>query len=55
MERQLRQQDPKIRLPWEPPRLELIGDLEEIVRGGGGKLSTAGADPGDIRKPPGSG
>ena len=43
------------RLPWQTPRLKLIGDLEEIVRGGVGKLSPAGSDPGDIRKPPGQG
>jgi hypothetical protein len=55
MERQTGQRDPKIRLPWEPPRLELIGDLEEIVRGGGGKLSPLAVDPGDPRKNPGHG
>ncbi len=54
MEKKIRQQDPKSRLPWETPRLELIGNLKEIVRGGGGKLSAPGADPGDIRKPSGN-
>jgi len=55
MERKKRQQYPKRRSEWVPPRLTRIGDLEEIVRGGGGKLSQAGADPGDVRKPKGSG
>lgn len=55
MEKQGNQENPKTRLKWEPPRLKRIGDLEEIVRGGGGKVSVAGQDPGDIRKPSGQG
>ena len=55
MEKPDSQQDPKTRLKWEQPKLERIGDLDEIVRGGGGKVSIAGKDPGDIRKPSGQG
>ena len=53
MGKKVRQQDPKSRSPWVAPQVKLIGDLKEIVRGGGGKISLAGADPGDIRKPSG--
>lgn len=39
--------------PWEPPRLTYLGHINEIVQGGGGKLSLSGGDPGDPRKPSG--
>ena len=55
MERQASQQDLENRLQWEPPTLELVGDLEEIVRGGGGKISAVSPDAGDPRKPSGQG
>lgn len=32
-----------------------LGDIRSVIRGGGGKLSTTGGDPGENRKPPGSG
>jgi hypothetical protein len=41
--------------PWEPMRLTYIGHVAEIIRGGGGKLSLSGSDPGDARKPSGGG
>jgi hypothetical protein len=40
---------------WEPPALTYIGDVADIVRAGGGKLSITGGDPGESRKPNGSG
>jgi hypothetical protein len=43
------------RRSWVTPRLVRIGDLRSIVLGGGGKLSFAGSDPGDIRKAKGGG
>lgn len=41
--------------PWEPMQLTYVGDVAEIIQGGGGKLSTTGGDPGDKRKPSGGG
>jgi hypothetical protein len=54
MKRQNSTRHPKPRQVWVRPRLKRIGDLEQIVRGGGGKLSATG-DTGDGRKPPGLG
>jgi hypothetical protein len=55
MEKKTDHRDSTKRLPWESPRLEVVGDLEEIVSGGQGKLSPTTIDPGDARKNPGSG
>jgi len=41
--------------PWKPPILSYRGDIAGIVRGGGGKLSPMGGDPGESRKQRGSG
>jgi hypothetical protein len=41
--------------PWQSPKLTYVGDVAEIVQGGGGKLSVPGGDPGDARKDRGSG
>lgn len=41
--------------PWVEMKISYVGDISEILQGGGGKLSIAGADPGDARKPSGSG
>lgn len=38
---------------WEEPRMTLVGDVAEVVQGGGGKISTAAADSGDTLKPSG--
>lgn len=38
---------------WEPMTLTHVGQIGEIVQGGGGKLSMVGGDPGDVRKPKG--
>ena len=46
----------EIKLTWEPIRLTQVGNIADVVKGGGGKLSTIGADPGDTaRKPKGAG
>src|SRR5579884_2735598 len=47
------QREPKP--PWESPRIVTVGHVTEIIRGGGGKLSLSGGDPGYSRKPPGGG
>lgn len=39
---------------WEPMRLTYVGEVGEVLQGGGGKLSIVAADSGDApRKPPG--
>jgi hypothetical protein len=43
------------KLRWEPVRLNYVGHISEIIRGGGGKLTIAGGDPGEGKKPSGSG
>jgi hypothetical protein len=40
----------KNRLPWESMRVTYLGNVAEIVQGGGGKLTAAGGDPGEMRK-----
>ena len=39
--------------PWEQFRLKKIGNVADVVRGGGGKLSIQTDDSGDIFSPPG--
>ena len=42
--------------PWEPMKLTYTGEAKDVVQfPGGGKLSTAPADPGDPKKPTGQG
>jgi hypothetical protein len=41
------------RSQWESPEIEYVGDVDEIVLGGGGKLTISAADTGDSRKPKG--
>jgi hypothetical protein len=41
--------------PWEAMRLTDLGDIRTVVKGGGGKLSLVGTDPGESRKTPGGG
>ena len=43
------------RKSWVQPSLEYVGHVGEILQGGGGKLTPAGGDPGDTRKPKGQG
>ncbi len=40
---------------WEPMALTLVGSVQDVVLGGGGKLSRAGGDPGETRKEKASG
>lgn len=40
---------------WQPMSVRMVGTVAALVLGGTGKLSTAGGDPGDVRKPPGPG
>ncbi len=35
---------------WEPMRLTVLGKVADVVRVGGGKLSSAAADPGEPLK-----
>ena len=41
--------------PWESPKLSYIGDVEEVVQGGTGKLTTTPSDPGESKKTPPTG
>jgi hypothetical protein len=43
------------KLAWRDPSLKYVGQVGEVLQGGGGKLSTTGGDPGDTRKQSGSG
>lgn len=38
---------------WEPMRLSSVGQISQVVEGGGGKLSPSTGDPGEPRKPKG--
>ena len=40
---------------WTPPTLKYVGNVGDVLQGGGGKLSPSDADTGDNRKPPGQG
>jgi hypothetical protein len=40
---------------WQPMELQYIGNVGDVLKGGGGKLSPSPADPGDSRKPSGGG
>jgi hypothetical protein len=42
-----------MRQVWEPMTLTYLGDVHELLKGGGGKLSPTPFDSGDIRKPSG--
>ena len=42
-----------VRQSWEPMLLTYVGDIADVVQGGGGKLSPPTADSGDTRKPSG--
>jgi len=41
------------RKPYQPPRLTFLGNLVDVVRAGGGKVSLLAPDGPDVRKPPG--
>jgi hypothetical protein len=36
--------------PWQTPAIVTVASMHDIVRGGGGKLSRRGGDPGEPRK-----
>ena len=40
---------------WVRPQLKYVGNIGEVLQGGGGKLSLSANDPGDGRKPSGGG
>lgn len=40
---------------WEPLERTLVGNIADVVQGGGGKLSPSTSDPGDANKPQGQG
>jgi hypothetical protein len=40
---------------WQTMTLTDLGDMRAVIQGGGGKLSIVGGDPGENRKPSGSG
>ena len=40
---------------WVRPELKYVGNIGEVLQGGGGKLSLQANDPGDSRKPAGNG
>jgi hypothetical protein len=47
-------ENPSVRATWEAPRLTFVGDIADVVRQGGGKLSLSPGDPGEpTRKPKG--
>jgi hypothetical protein len=43
--------DGQPRQPWEPPTLNVVGTVGDVLKGGGGKDSINPADPGEERKP----
>lgn len=43
------------KLKWQPMKLAYVGTVAEALRGGTGKLSLTGGDPGDMRKQKGNG
>jgi hypothetical protein len=40
----------RARASWEPPSIKSVGTIPQVVKGGGGKLSPTGGDPGEGRK-----
>ena len=36
---------------WVRPTLTFVGKIEDVVRGGEGKITRIGGDPGDTKKP----
>ena len=37
---------------WEAPQMIYVGQVSEVLQGGGGKFSTVPTDPGEARKTP---
>jgi len=40
---------------WERPTLGYVGNVGQVLQGGGGKLTPSPNDPGEPRKPKGNG
>jgi hypothetical protein len=40
---------------WTRPTLKYVGQVGDVLQGGGGKLTPSPADPGEVRKPSGQG
>jgi len=40
---------------WEEPSVRKVGNVGDVLRGGGGKMSVTADDAGDVRKPKGQG
>jgi hypothetical protein len=40
------------RKKWLPMQLKSLGKATDLIKGGGGKLSAAGGDPGEGKKQP---
>jgi hypothetical protein len=40
---------------WTRPTLKYVGNVGDVLQGGGGKLTPSPADPGEVRKPSGGG
>jgi hypothetical protein len=37
---------------WESPKIVYVGQIAEVLKGGGGKLSSVPSDPGEPNKTP---
>lgn len=35
---------------WQKPSIRTVGSVNDVLQGGGGKLSSSGGDPGETRK-----
>ncbi len=46
---------PRKKRPWEKPALTYVGNVGQVLQGGGGKLTPNPNDPGEVRKPKGNG
>jgi hypothetical protein len=49
-EEQRRAETPTTKQPWETMKLSYIGHVSKLVQGGGGKIPSIVADPGEARK-----
>jgi hypothetical protein len=41
------------KVAWQPMVVNYLGEVRQVVQGGGGKLTVVGGDPGEQRKPTG--
>jgi hypothetical protein len=44
------QEKQAVKPPWQTPAIVRVANMHDVVRGGGGKLSRRGGDPGEPRK-----